>query len=142
MFQGGGPYWGGLVPVVRNGRVSFNPFLSTSVLQNFGAAYYRVQERIMVNAAAVRSNSGEPFDFEVSASNFHLSELRSGCALVGGCSLGGYTLNGRDTVFKGTYWTLFDAKGIARPPEGPLARITTSASACMAISSISTTPSG
>ncbi len=94
-------------------------FLGTSVLQNFASAYYRVQEKIMVNAAAVKSNSGGPFDFEVSASNFTYLQSDQ-VSPFSATPPAGYTLNGRDQVFTGTYWTLFDAKGIARPPEGPL----------------------
>ncbi|GLI91766.1 TonB-dependent receptor [Methylocystis echinoides] len=120
LVQGGGAYWGGLVPVVNRGRVSYNPYLTTAALQNFGAAYYRVQERIMVNAAAVKSNSGGPFDFEVSASNFTYLDSDQVAPWSAAVPYGGFTLNGRDSVFKGTYWTLFDAKGIARPAEGPL----------------------
>ncbi|RTL89881.1 MAG: TonB-dependent receptor [Hyphomicrobiales bacterium] len=94
-------------------------FLGTSVLQNFASAYYRVQEKIMVNAAAIKSNSGGPFDFEISASNFTYLQSDQ-VSPFSATPPAGYTLNGRDSVFTGTYWTLFDAKGIARPPEGPL----------------------
>jgi iron complex outermembrane receptor protein len=109
LVPGYGAYWG---PTVN--------YLSAPTLQNFASAYYRVQEQIMVNAAAVKSNSGGPFDFEVSASNFTYVNSDQISPWSGAVPYGGYTQTGRDQVFKGTYWTLFDAKGIARPPEGPL----------------------
>ncbi|MBI5312908.1 MAG: TonB-dependent receptor [Methylocystis sp.] len=112
LTAGSGPYWG----VTTTGRG-----LSNALLQNFATqGRYRIQEKIMVNAAAVRSNSGGPFDFEVSASNFTYLQSDQISPWSAAVPFGGYTQTGRDTVFTGTYWTLFDAKGIVRPPEGLL----------------------
>ncbi|WP_457798752.1 TonB-dependent receptor [Methylocystis sp. S23] len=111
LYSGYGPVWG----ATTAGRG-----LNNAILQSFATqGYYRVQEKIMVNAAAVRSNSGGLFDFEVSASNF--TYLQSDQVSPWSAAIpAGYTQTGRDTVFGGTYWTLFDAKGIVRPPEGLL----------------------
>ena len=112
LLRATGPYWG----VTTTGRG-----LSNAILQNFATqGRYRIQEKIMVNAAAVRSNSGGPFDFEVSASNFTYLQSDQISPWSAAVPFGGYTQTGRDTVFTGTYWTLFDAKGIVRPPEGLL----------------------
>ncbi len=112
LVSGYGPFWG----VTTAGRG-----LSNAILQNFATqGYYRIQEKIMVNAAAVRSNSGGLFDFEVSASNFSYLQSDQVSPWSAAIPFGGYTQTGRDTVFTGTYWTLFDAKGIVRPPEGLL----------------------
>ncbi|MGD9542212.1 TonB-dependent receptor [Methylocystis sp.] len=109
LYAGGGPFWG----PARG--------LSNSNLQSFATnGRYRVQEKIMVNAAAVRSNSGGLFDFEVSASNFTYLQSDQRSPWSAAVPLGGYTQTGRNTVFTGTYWSLFDAKGIVRPPEGIL----------------------
>jgi iron complex outermembrane recepter protein len=109
LVPGGGSYWG---------RTTAQ--LGTAALQSFGSAYYRVQEKIMVNAAAVKSNSGGPLDFEVSASNFDYLQSDQVSPWSAAVPYGGFTRTGRNQVFTGTYWTLFDAKGIARSPEGPL----------------------
>ncbi|ULO22835.1 TonB-dependent receptor [Methylocystis sp. SB2] len=112
LTAGNAPLWG----VTTTGRG-----LSNAILQNFATqGRYRIQEKIMVNAAAVRSNSGGPFDFEVSASNFTYLQSDQISPWSAAVPFGGYTQTGRDTVFTGTYWTLFDAKGIVRPPEGIL----------------------
>ncbi|MDJ0450045.1 MULTISPECIES: TonB-dependent receptor [Methylocystis] len=112
LFSGYGPVWG----VTTAGRG-----LNNTALQNFATqGYYRIQEKIMVNAAAIRSNSGGPFDFEVSASNFTYLQSDQVSPWSAAIPFGGYTQTGRNTVFTGTYWTLFDMKGIVRPPEGLL----------------------
>lgn len=109
LVAGHGPFWG------PSGA------LGNSILQSFGQqGRYRVQEKIMVNAAAVRSNSGGLFDFEVSASNFTYLQSNQVSPWSAAAPFGGYTQTGRNSVFTGTYWTLFDAKGIVRPPEGIL----------------------
>lgn len=110
LVPGGGGYWG-----------ATTGFLGATTLQNIAnQGYYRVQERVMVNAGAVRSNSGGPFDFEISASNFTYLDSDQISPWSAAVPYGGFTQTGRNSVFTGTYWTLFDAKGVARPPEGPL----------------------
>lgn len=109
LVPGQGAYWGG--------RANY---LGNSVLQSFGQSYFRLQQNVMVNAGAVRSNSGGPFDFEISASNFNYLNSDQMSPWSAAVPYGGYTLKGRNQVFSGTYWTLFDAKGIVRPPSGLL----------------------
>ena len=112
LVSGQGPFWG----VTTAGRG-----LNNQALQNFATqGYYRVQERIMVNAGAIRSNTGGPIDFELSASNFTYLDSNQISPWSAAIPLGGYTQTGRNTVFTGTYWTLLDGKGIVRPPDGLL----------------------
>jgi iron complex outermembrane recepter protein len=93
-----------------------NPWgLQNTTLQSFGAGYYRVQENMLTNAAAVKSNTGGLFDFEVSASNFTYLSSNQNAPYSGAVPYGGWTVTGRDTSYTGTYWTLLDLKGIVRP---------------------------
>ena len=94
-----------------------SPSIGSSTLSSFGSGYYRVQEKMLINAASVKSNTGGLFDWEVSASHFNYlqSDQRSPWSAI---STGGYTAAGKDTRNDGTYWTLLDLKGIFRP-EGP-----------------------
>jgi iron complex outermembrane receptor protein len=93
---------------------SFTPALSNSTLQSFGSGYYRIQEKMLTNALAVKSNTGGVFDFEISASHFTYlqSDQRSPWSAL---ATGGYTPTGRSAHYDGTYWTLLDLKGIVRP---------------------------
>ncbi|MCC3245553.1 TonB-dependent receptor [Methylocystis sp. WRRC1] len=114
LVSGYGPYFGAQAS-------STPPSLSNSTLQTFATqGYYRVQEKMLTNAAAIRSNSGGVFDFELSASNFSYLQSNQISPWSAAIPLGGYTQTGRDTVFTGTYWTLLDLKGVVRPPEGIL----------------------
>ncbi|MGJ0507540.1 MAG: TonB-dependent receptor [Methylocystis sp.] len=98
-----------------------NPWgLQNTTLQSFGSGYYRVQEKILTNAAAVKSNTGGVLDWEVSASNFSYLQSDQIAPYSGAVPYGGWTQSGRNTVFTGTYWTLLDMKGIVRP-DGALA---------------------
>lgn len=115
LVSGYGPYFGGGV------QSRTNPLaLTNAVLQSFGAGYYRVQEKILTNAAAVRSNTGGFFDWEVSASNFTYLQSDQVAPYSAAVPFGGYTQTGKNAVYTGTYWTLFDMKGILRP-DGALA---------------------
>ena len=89
--------------------------LGTSVLQSFGGAYYRVQEKQLVNALAVKSNTKGVFDYELSASHFTYLQSDQVSPFSGAVPFGGYTQTGKNAVYTGTYWTLLDLKGIARP---------------------------
>ncbi|WP_442755171.1 TonB-dependent receptor [Methylocystis sp. JAN1] len=116
LFSGYGPVYG----LLFNSRT--NPWgLQNSTLQSFGAAYYRIQEKILTNAAAVKSNTGGVFDWEISASNFtylqsdQVSPFSAAAPYSLALPLGGYTQTGKNNVYTGTYWTLFDMKGIVRP---------------------------
>jgi iron complex outermembrane recepter protein len=98
-----------------------SPAVGNSVLQSFAGAYYRIQEKMLVNAAAVKSNSGGLFDWEASASHFTYlqSDQRSPWSVTPAPAAQlGFTAPGKDTRNDGTYWTLFDLKGIFRP-DGP-----------------------
>lgn len=101
-----------LAPGTQN--FSATPALSGSTLQSFGSGYYRIQEKMLTNALAVKSNTGGPFDFEISASHFTYlqSDQRSPWSAL---ATGGYTQAGKDARYDGTYWTLLDLKGILRP---------------------------
>ncbi len=91
------------------------PWPGQSVAQNFASGYYRIQEKMLTNAGAIRSNTGGLFDFEISASNFTYLQSDQRQPFSGAIPYGGYTATGRNQIFTGTYWTLFDAKGIVRP---------------------------
>jgi iron complex outermembrane receptor protein len=113
--------------------------LSNSTLQQLGQAYNRFQETVITNALDIKQISGGEFDWDISASHFtypYSSSLQPWSALqvsenpknqlFGNSALGGYvnplggvTPYGRDSKFTGTYWTLFDAKGIYRPVWAP-----------------------
>ncbi len=115
LVSGYGPYYG----AAQSAKT--NPFgLTSSTLQSFGAAYYRVQEKMLTNAAAVKSNTGGVFDWEISASNFTYLQSDQVAPYSAAVPSGGYTQTGKNAVYTGTYWTLFDMKGIVRP-EGILA---------------------
>jgi iron complex outermembrane receptor protein len=114
LVSGYGPFFG------RAQSNATNPFgLTTTTLQSFASGYYRVQEKMLVNNASVRSNSGGPFDFEISASHFNYLQSNQR-APFSGAYPAGYTQTGRNAVYTGTYWTLLDLKGIVRP-DGALA---------------------
>jgi len=112
---GYGPWFGRATGTATTASPAFN----NAILQNFASGYYRIQEKMLTNAAAVKSNTGGLFDFEISASNFTYLQSDQRAPFSGAVPFGGYTATGRDTRFTGTYWTLFDAKGIVRP-EGML----------------------
>jgi iron complex outermembrane receptor protein len=92
--------------------------IGSSAMQSFGNGYYRIQEKMLTNALAVKSNSGGPFDFEISAS--HFTYLQSDQRSPYSAAPVGYTSSGKDVRYNGTYWTLLDLKGILRP-DGVLA---------------------
>jgi len=110
LVSGYGPFFG---------RNSGPGALSAATLQAFGSAYYRVQEKILVNNASIRSNSGGVFDYEISASHFNYLQSNQRSPFSGAWTAG-YTQQGRNAVYTGTYWTLLDLKGIVRP-DGALA---------------------
>jgi iron complex outermembrane receptor protein len=111
LVSGHGPFFGNL---------KGSGAIGTSALQSFGSGYYRIQEKLLVNSGAVKSNTGGFFDWEISASNFTYLQSDQRAPYSGAAPFGGYTATGRDTRYNGTYWTLFDLKGIIRP-EGFLA---------------------
>jgi iron complex outermembrane receptor protein len=111
LVSGYGPFFG---PLTGRGAIG------TTALQSFGSGYYRIQEKMLVNSGAVKSNTGGFFDWEISASNFTYLQSDQRAPFSGAAPFGGYTATGRDTRFNGTYWTLLDLKGIVRP-EGLLA---------------------
>jgi len=116
LVDGGGPYWGG-----KPGRTLATtpaPTLGTTALQQFGAGYYRIQEKMLVNSGAVKSNTNGLFDYEISASNFSYLQSNQNSPWSGAFPYGGWTQFGRTIKNGGTYWTLLDAKGILRPQEG------------------------
>lgn len=113
LVSGYGPFFG-------TATGSTPPALGNATLLNFASGYYRVQEKMMTNAAAIKSNSGGVFDFELSASNFTYLQSDQVSPWSGATPFGGYTATGRNSAFTGTYWTLLDLKGIVRPPEGLL----------------------
>ncbi len=86
-----------------------------SALTSWGAGYYRVQEKQLVNSAAIKSNTKGVWDFEISASNFDYLQSDQVAPYSGAVPLGGYTQTGKNAVYTGTYWTLLDMKGIVRP---------------------------
>lgn len=100
------------------GATSGTGSIGSAAMQSFGSGYYRVQEKMLTNALAVKSNTGGPFDFEISASHFtylqHDQRSPYTAAPVG------YSSTGKDVRYNGTYWTLLDLKGILRP-DGVLA---------------------
>jgi iron complex outermembrane receptor protein len=117
LVQGYGPYFGPAYSG-KAGVLLQSPSpaaLTTSVLQSFGSAYYRVQEKQLVNSAAIKSNTKDWWDFEISASNFDYLQSDQVSPFSGAVPYGGYTENGKNAVYTGTYWTLLDAKGIVRP---------------------------
>ena len=63
----------------------------------------------------MKSNTKGVFDWEVSASNFDYLQSDQVSPYSGAWPYGGYTQNGKDAVYTGTYWTLLDLKGIVRP---------------------------
>ena len=103
---GGQPLFGALT-----GRGS----IGTAALQSFGSGNYRIQEKLLTNALSIKSNTGGVFDWEVSASHFTYLQSDQMAPFSGATPFGGYTATGRNTVYTGTYWTLFDLKGIYRP---------------------------
>ncbi len=72
-MSGYGPYFGRAYfasPATPKFSTTFQPALTTSILQSFGAAYYRVQEKQLINALDVKTNTKGLFDYDISASNF------------------------------------------------------------------------
>ncbi len=110
LVSGYGPYFGGSAGAAA---------LSNATRQAFASGYYRVQENMLINSAAVKSNTGGLFDFEVSAAHFTYLQSNQRSPFSG-ANPAGYTQTGRNAVFTGTYWTLLDLKGIVRP-DGALA---------------------
>ncbi|HEY8066449.1 MAG TPA: TonB-dependent receptor [Methylosinus sp.] len=100
------------------GAASGTGSIGSAAMQSFGSGYYRIQEKMLTNALAVKSNSGGPFDFEVSAS--HFTYLQSDQRSPYTAAPVGYSSTGKDVRYNGTYWTLLDLKGILRP-DGALA---------------------
>ncbi|PWB95926.1 TonB-dependent receptor [Methylosinus sporium] len=100
------------------GATSGTGSIGSAAMQSFGSGYYRVQEKMLTNALAVKSNTGGPFDFEVSAS--HFTYLQSDQRSPYTAAPVGYSSTGKDVRYNGTYWTLLDLKGILRP-DGVLA---------------------
>lgn len=92
---------------------------STTALQTFGAGIYRIQEKLMTNAGAIKSNTGGLFDYELSASNFTYLQSNQNSPWSAAYPYGGVTQFGRNIKGGGTYWTNVDANGILRP-EGML----------------------
>ncbi len=90
-----------------------------STLTSFGQGIYRIQEKLMTNAGAVKSNTGGMFDYEISASNFTYLQSNQNNPYSMAYPYGGVTEAGRVQKAGGTYWTDVDANGILRP-EGPL----------------------
>lgn len=95
------------------GPTSGGRSIGASSLQSFGNGYYRIQEKMLVNSLAVKSNTGGLFDFEVSAS--HFTYLQSDQRSPYTVAAFGYSPTGKDVRYDGTYWTLLDLKGIVRP---------------------------
>jgi iron complex outermembrane receptor protein len=117
---GYGPYFGSSTSATSRLGINFSAS-GTTPLQSFANGYYRIQEKMLVNSAAVKSNTGGVFDFEISASNFSYLQSDQRSPYSGAVPFGGYTSTGRDTRYNGTYWTLLDLKGIVRPDVGLLA---------------------
>jgi iron complex outermembrane receptor protein len=116
LVDGYGPYFGPAYSAKSGVLTSTSPAaLTSSILQSFGSAYYRVQEKQLINSAAIKSNSKGLWDFEISASNFDYLQSDQLAPFSGAVPFGGYTQNGKNAVYTGTYWTLLDAKGIFRP---------------------------
>lgn len=116
LVEGQGPYFGG-----RPGRTlaaTPAPSMGTTALQAFGSGAYRVQEKMLTNAGAIKSNTNGLFDYELSASNFSYLQSNQNTPWSGAYPYGGWTQFGRTIKNGGTYWTLLDAKGILRPQEG------------------------
>jgi len=113
LVKGYGPYFG------ATPTSSPIPSIGSSASQSFGSAYYRVQEKMLTNALAVKSNTGGIFDFEASASHFTYLQSDQRSPYSAANLYGGYTSSGKDARGDGTYWTLLDLKGIVRP-EGRL----------------------
>lgn len=91
------------------------PALGPAALITFGGGYFQLQEKMLANAAAIKSTSGGVFDYELSASNFSVLQFDQTSPFSAAYPYGGYTATGRDLRFGGTYWTLVDLKGILRP---------------------------
>jgi iron complex outermembrane receptor protein len=119
LVPGYGPYFGSSLSSKSQMGINFGAS-GTTPLRNFGLGYYRIQEKVMVNSFDMKSNTGGVFDYDISASNFTYLQSDQRSPYSGAVPFGGYTSTGLDTRFDGTYWTLFDAKGIVRP-EGLLA---------------------
>ena len=111
-----GSYFGG----AGTPRSSANPFgpapaMGTSNLQSFAAGMYRIQEKLLTNSGAVKSNTGGMFDYELSASNFTYLNSNQNTPWSEAYPYGGVTQLGRTIKYGGTYWTTLDANGIIRP---------------------------
>lgn len=88
--------------------------IGSAALQSFGNGYYRIQEKMLTNALAVKSNTGGVFDFEISASHFTYLQSDQRSPYTAAVPFG-YSSTGKDVRYNGTYWTLLDLKGIVRP---------------------------
>ena len=109
LVPGYGPYFGSSLSSSSRLGINFGAS-GTTPLQNFGLGYYRIQEKMMVNAFDVKSNTGGVFDYEASVSNFTYLQSDQRSPYSGAVPFGGYTSTGLDTQFDGTYWTLLDAE--------------------------------
>ena len=128
LVQGGGDYFGGYQPLgtkAGGARTSvtadqFTPNFTTKNATDFATGRYRIQQKLLTNAAAVRSNTGGLFDYEISASNFTYLQNDQRNPWSAAVPYGGYTQTGRVNKQGGTYWTLLDINGILRPEDGLL----------------------
>jgi iron complex outermembrane receptor protein len=111
-LTGGTPYFGRTTSTATS---TYGAGSIGSTLTSWGAAYYRVQEKQLINSAAIKSNTKGLWDFEISASNFDYLQSDQVSPYSGAVPYGGYTQTGKNAVYTGTYWTLFDMKGIVRP---------------------------
>ena len=106
--------WIGAYGSPGTGSSGSGTYLGSSVLQSFGTNFYRVQEKMLTNAASLKSSTGGLFDFELSASNFTYLQSNQ-VNPYSATPPFGFTPNGQVSKFGGTYWNLADAKGIWRP---------------------------
>ena len=125
LVNGGGEYFGGVQPLNSGGTKKatadqFTTNMSSTNAQSFANGRYRVQQKLLTNAGAIKSNTGGLFDYEISASNFTYLENNTMQPNSGAVPYGGWTSTGRVNKLGGTYWTLFDANGIVRPDDGLL----------------------
>jgi iron complex outermembrane receptor protein len=105
----------GHVPYFGPSPLPSPPGLGPVAFLTFGSGYFRTQEKLLTNSAAIKSNSGGLFDFELSGSNFSVLQFDQISPFSAAYPYGGYTSNGKDLRFGGTYWSLLDLKGILRP---------------------------
>lgn len=112
LVSGSAPYFGSGVSTAAS---TYGAGGIASALTSWGSAYYRIQEKQLVNSLAVKSNTKSVWDFEISASNFDYLQSDQVSPYSGAVPYGGYTQTGKNAVYTGTYWTLLDLKGIYRP---------------------------